>query len=63
MMQTFQVPQFKNPLSNPESNKTVVMKLHHSCIFKLYVNSVVHRNRMVGSKDFYAGITLQQVHL
>jgi len=30
---SFYDPQLKNPGSSPESNKTVVMKLHHNCIF------------------------------
>jgi len=30
LLQTFHIPQFENPGSSPESNKTVVMKLHHN---------------------------------
>jgi len=33
LLQTFHAPRFENPGSSPESNKTVVIKLHHSCIF------------------------------
>jgi len=32
LLQTFDPPQFENSGSSPESNKTVVMKLHHNCI-------------------------------
>jgi len=32
LFQSFHDPQLKNPGSSPESNKTVVMKLHHNCI-------------------------------
>ena len=33
LFQSFHDPQLKKPGSSPESNKTVVMKLHHNCIF------------------------------
>jgi len=32
LLQTFHALQFENPGSRPESNETVVMKLHHNCI-------------------------------
>jgi len=32
LLQIFHTAQFENSGSSPESNKTVVMKLHHICI-------------------------------
>jgi len=55
LLQTFHASQYKNPGSSPESSKTVVMKLRHNIIafLKLCHNSVVWRNRIVGSKDSF----------